>query len=266
MGAYRYWRVNLLTGNPNGRTWLRDLELRGVPGGPDLTVPGGTFTVNSQDVTEVGLRAIDGDPATAWNSGSPGPAGRVAEGTYDFGVPTVVAEVALLFGSIEYTGPLAGSWVSASNDLQQWTVFGPTFGAGQGLVGNTLSAVALTVESPLTPAIRAAGRSARLPTSWPAGGPGRARYGQARYGFDVGPYRIAGTVFIDGTPDVPVSRRVRLFDRQSARMVREGWSDPVTGAYAFENLPAAPDGYFVLSHDHTGVFNAEVKDRIQPIP
>lgn len=265
MSAYRYWRINLSTANSNGRIWLRDLELRGVIGGPDLTVPGGAFTVNCQDSTEVGLRAIDGNPTTAWNSGdSPTAPMRVAQGTYDFGAPTEIVEVAFLFTD-EHVAPSAGSWVSASNDLVNWAVFSPSFGVGQNLTLNTLSAIPLLFSSPTSPAGNVAGKTSRLSTSWPAGGATRSPPSQARYGSDVGRYRIDGNVYIDGTPDVPVSRRVRLFDRQAARLIRETWSNAATGSYSFENLPLMPDGYFMISSDHTGVFNAEVKDRIQPI-
>lgn len=79
---------------------------------------------------------------------------------------------------------------------------------------------------------------------------------------DGGPGRIAGTVAVDASPDVPVRRRVRLFHRESGRLVRETWSDATTGAYEFAGLAIAE--YFVLAHDHTAEFNAVVKDAITP--
>lgn len=75
--------------------------------------------------------------------------------------------------------------------------------------------------------------------------------------------RIAGTVNIDSTPDYPIWRRVRLFDRRDNRLVRETWSDPVTGAYAFEYINAARQ-YVVIAYDHSGVYNAEVLDALTP--
>jgi hypothetical protein len=60
-----------------------------------------------------------------------------------------------------------------------------------------------------------------------------------------GRYRIAGTVDELGT----VGRyRVRLFDRSSARCIREIWSDPHTGAYSFEWLTNRD--YFAVAFDH----------------
>lgn len=82
--------------------------------------------------------------------------------------------------------------------------------------------------------------------------------------FVAGHYRIAGNVYITGTPAVPVSRKVRLLRLDSARLVRQVWSDPATGAYLFDWLPAGV--YTVLSHDHTAAYNAVVRDAIVAEP
>lgn len=75
--------------------------------------------------------------------------------------------------------------------------------------------------------------------------------------------RIAGTVKVDSTPDYPVWRRVRLFDRRDNRLVRETWSSSETGAYSFEGINPART-YVVIAYDHTGVFNAEIRDNVTP--
>ena len=75
--------------------------------------------------------------------------------------------------------------------------------------------------------------------------------------------RISGTVKVDASPDYPVWRRVRLFERRENRLVREVWSDPVTGAYAFEYLDPARR-YVAIAYDHTGVYNAEILDNLAP--
>ena len=77
--------------------------------------------------------------------------------------------------------------------------------------------------------------------------------------------RLAGTVNVDSSPDYPVWRRVRLFDKRDNRLVREVWSDPATGAYSFDYINAARQ-YVVISYDHTGVYNAEVLDALVPEP
>ncbi len=77
--------------------------------------------------------------------------------------------------------------------------------------------------------------------------------------------RISGTVRNSGTPDFPVWRRVRLLCKRDGRLIRETWSDPVTGAYEFLWI-AEGLRYFVVAHDHTGQYNAEISDDIMPEP
>jgi len=113
---------------------------------------------------------------------------------------------------------------------------------------------------------RIAGARLRLNVGWPTNPQDARTRGQLlRLGPTVGAYRIAGNVYVDGVPDVPVSRKVRLFDRVTAACVRELWSEAATGAYAFEQIPKPADGYFVVAHDHTAVHNAVIKDRINAV-
>jgi len=74
---------------------------------------------------------------------------------------------------------------------------------------------------------------------------------------------ITGTV--KNTPATPVSRRVLLMDQRSQLVVRETWSDPVTGAYAFNGLNTATE-YAVISYDHTRTYRAVIADYITPDP
>lgn len=76
-----------------------------------------------------------------------------------------------------------------------------------------------------------------------------------------GNYRIAGTVLDAGTPDVPVSRRVRLHRRIDGAPVRETWS-AANGSYSFNYL--ANQLYYVTAFDHAGNENAVIKDAILP--
>ena len=48
---------------------------------------------------------------------------------------------------------------------------------------------------------------------------------------------------------VPVWRRVRLHDQRSGRLIRETWSDPVTGAYTFSEIKLGPE-YCAIAFDH----------------
>lgn len=78
---------------------------------------------------------------------------------------------------------------------------------------------------------------------------------------DGGTLSVSGTVLIEGTPQTPVRRRVRLHDHRTGRLVRETWSDAVTGAYAFTGI--RPGTFYVVSHDFTLNFNAVIRDRVE---
>jgi len=80
---------------------------------------------------------------------------------------------------------------------------------------------------------------------------------------DGGGYRMAGTVDELG---VVGSYRVRLFDRKSARCIREVWS-AADGSYVFNHLADRPNGYFVIAYDHGDApLNAAIGDLITPEP
>ena len=83
---------------------------------------------------------------------------------------------------------------------------------------------------------------------------------------DGGGYCIYGTTELDADPtDVPVRRRVQLYNQRDGRLVRETWSDAATGAYRFDHIRGG-DGtrYFVVAFDHTGDKRAVVADNLLP--
>lgn len=74
-----------------------------------------------------------------------------------------------------------------------------------------------------------------------------------------GNYRIVGTVKELG---VAGAYRVRLFDKQSARCIRETWSK-LDGSYCFDNI--ADTEYFVVAYDHgDDPKNAQIFDFVRP--
>lgn len=83
-----------------------------------------------------------------------------------------------------------------------------------------------------------------------------------------GEARITGTVKEKGVAvEVPVKRRVLLFDERANVVVRETWSDAATGAYVFEYLNPAIR-YLVIAYDHQQNFRATVADNLtaEPMP
>lgn len=97
--------------------------------------------------------------------------------------------------------------------------------------------------------------------------PTAGKYSKATVGchqFDFrGPGVVAGTVKLDGDPDVPASRRVRLYDQRTNTILQEQWSDPVTGSYAFTGLKVGAK-YLVVAYDHQHVFRAIAVDQVEP--
>lgn len=83
---------------------------------------------------------------------------------------------------------------------------------------------------------------------------------------DGGNYRVTGTTKVKGTPDLAVSRRVRLHDQLSGRVVREVWSTAGTGAYAFNRIRLGT--FYIASFDHTGLHNGVIATNVtsEPMP
>lgn len=81
---------------------------------------------------------------------------------------------------------------------------------------------------------------------------------------DGGRGRIVGTVKEKNTPaNTPLKRRVVLLSMPGSRAIRETWSDPVTGAYEFNEI-AVDRVYTVVSYDHTGIYRGVVADNLTP--
>lgn len=82
--------------------------------------------------------------------------------------------------------------------------------------------------------------------------------------YDGGRGRIVGTVKEKNTPaNTPLMRRVVLLAMPGSRATRETWSDPVTGAYEFNEV-AMDRVYTVVSYDHTGIYRGVVADNLTP--
>jgi hypothetical protein len=75
--------------------------------------------------------------------------------------------------------------------------------------------------------------------------------------------RIYGTVKIKGVPNLPVSRRVRLFRELDGLCLAETWSNAVTGEYEFLGFDPTYR-YTVLTYDYQQNFRAVVADNLIP--
>ena len=75
--------------------------------------------------------------------------------------------------------------------------------------------------------------------------------------------RINSTVKVDGSPDYPVHRKVRLFRDRDGVCVGETWSDATTGAYSFDYVDEH-EKYTVIAYDYEFNFRAVVADNLTP--
>lgn len=90
--------------------------------------------------------------------------------------------------------------------------------------------------------------------------------------FAAGAGRILATVRKQGTPHVPVARRVRLMYHDpvapgDALPILETWSHPDTGVYEFAGI-ALGRAYAVAAFDHTGEYNGVIAAPVyaEPMP
>ncbi len=75
---------------------------------------------------------------------------------------------------------------------------------------------------------------------------------------DGGTARVTGTVKKE--PNVPLARRVRLYDERGRRFIRETWSAP-NGDFAFDAINPA-GRYTAIAYDHLGQYRALVSDSL----
>ena len=74
---------------------------------------------------------------------------------------------------------------------------------------------------------------------------------------------VSGTVTISAT-GAPLSRRVRLHDRSTGRLLRETWSG-ADGVYSFTHMELGRK-YIVYALDYTGTYDAVAADRVTAVP
>ena len=258
MAAHRYWAL-LVTARPgtgNGVA-IAEVAMRSTSGGANIATGGTAGGTNN--VGHPPANAFDGNGATEWRDGATG--GNPVRLSYDFGSAVNVVEVVVTTpgAGSAYPGATHGPaacWVQWSDDGVVWRYGRPA--ADLSGLGNAASA---TIESvtDTEPVARAVGLRLRLAPGVPVV-PARRLGALHRYdSADGGPYRVAGTVVIDGTPATPASRRVRLFDKISGRLVREQWS-AADGTFEFAKVRVGP--WLLVVDDYTLTYEADAATEV----
>ena len=260
MPSHRYWGLLLYCRSVSGtlNVSLAELDFRATVGGADMCT-GGTGSAASSDGSDTPDKAFDNNNATYWS--------RSGNSTirlwYDFGSAVSVAEAWFRLPGAGAAKPGAthgplGVQIVGSNDATNWVPY------------KTYELTSIANDAEYTVALGSLATSQVQGTAWrlapgrPGGAPGARRPSiVGRYdAVDGGTHRVAGTVAIDGTPAVPVRRRVRLFHERTGRLVREVWSN-LDGTFEFANLALAE--YIVLTDDHTRLYNAVVADKVTAV-
>jgi hypothetical protein len=78
---------------------------------------------------------------------------------------------------------------------------------------------------------------------------------------DSGNYRIYGYAKV--FPDNPTKAKIILFDQPSNRVVRQTFSDPITGYFEFSYIRNGM--FYAIAQDLTGTYNGEIFTDLQPI-
>lgn len=258
MAAYRYWRLTVPRVSASLLVALASVELVDAVAGVDVA-PLANVTSNTAASGYPPSRLVDGSMSTFWQAGTVDAEAWVL---FDFGAtPRDIVSCTVRDIPTNSSERVTNCVLLYSADGKSWRPMVPGIATG----GLPLGGSATSALSQSGIKIIDSNWGLRLGTSWPA--VQSVHVGPVAVTFDAsdsGAYRIAGTVYIDGTPDEPVGRRVRLFDRETGRFVRQVWSDALTGAYAFEKI--RPGVYFLVSHDHTAEYNAVIRDRIEAVP
>lgn len=271
MAAHLYWGllVTARAGSGNG-VGIAEVEMRATAGGLDQCIGGTAGGVNN--VSQPPANAFDNLDATIWHNAATG--GNPTRLSYAFMSAVSVAEILVRnpaatgvgtgFPGAAY-GP-AACWPQWSDDGVTWYYGGPATDLG-GLGNADTMLIGGVSDAPPGPYVFRGG-SVVLNPGWPTQ-PLNAQVRGSVARIDVedgGPYRIAGITRKESSPGVFVVypyRRVRLLERLTGRLVREQWSDPVTGAYAFEKIKLRE--YILLTDDHARFFNAVAADVIVPV-
>lgn len=239
MAAHRYWRwLFSAVGNGSDYAAVGEAELRAEAGGTDQT-GSGTASADSENAgVYVAARAFanDGsDHATATWISSPTAWPHWLQ--YDFGAGQAKEIVEYTLTTTQYPAYMPIAWhFQYSDDQSAWTT--PTIVSG----------------------LSWSEYETKLFSAQPLFG----RVFSAQFRGDLG---YGGNLQITESVtrlNAPAWRRVRLCDQASGTLVREGWSDAVTGDITFPFLSPGPWALYAL--DHTGEFEAvAISDRLATV-
>lgn len=261
--AALYWQLTVSeNGSPN-YVALADLAFLDAAG-VDVTTGGSAYASSTFSGFDPAA-AFDKDPATRWASEMPAPQSL----WYRFPVAVEVAAARITWDANAVYLPRRAQSVSLSfsSDGNRWQL------AGFGRLTAGSIAAAQTATFAFDPVrVVALDRIQRVLTEAYAGPYGHSRlappiehagdYKTGLQGKGIG--TISGFTEVKGAPaNAPLRARVRLLRERDGLVYREMWSDPVTGAYRFDNVDEL-EVYTVLTYHPARANRAVVADGLVP--
>ena len=257
MAAHRYWRASGLEAVGGGGVSLAGFHL--LSAGVRVDAPA-TITASTAPSTGSVDNLKDGDANTL--AGWPSTSGLTLQ--WDFGgTPQEVTDIRITAADSE-ADFLRGVTVQYSDDATAWTTqfvaSGISWPGARQQTPQDVVEVAVTVLDSLSVPTLASVPMPFFADVLDTLGRARRDYIFTREEA-LGVGRIVGTVKEDGSPDVPVRRKVRCVRERDGLLVRETWSAEVTGAYQFDDLDET-EAYIVYSLDYKHNYRAVIADNL----
>lgn len=266
MPAARYWRVYVTATNAGRHVGFAEVAfLDGA--GVDLSVAGTAIASSEYNASFAASKAFDKDPSVSsrWST----PLGYIPGWIgYVHPSPVTPAAVSLVCDNAPENGngvlPPSDAYVliEYSTDGAAWTRI-----AWERVSGEWVNAATVRLEiNHAPPSTRTVGRltvaaASSVASAHVASTAGLQMARDAEFG---GHGRIWGTTATKATPsNLPTKARVVLLHQRSKQLVRETWSDPVTGAFAFEGIDTRQE-FLTLAEDAAGAYRPVAANRLVP--
>lgn len=260
MPTARYWRMGIAASTSGVWVSLAEVEFLDATF-TDVSVGGTAFASSVYAAGREPEKAFDKNLGTWWANAAYDFPAYIG---YDHGAPVTVEYVRFRgYSASEYPAAVGSITVQWSDDGTAWSSPSRVLFTEGIFASNQYATVALWDGSLGSVFV---GAQLFVSSSTPVGIPPTYLPDAAHPWHDFefgGDGIIYGTVKEDGTPDVPVRRRVRLHREQDGMLVRETFSDATTGAYTFPWI-ARQCAYYVVAFDHTGTHGAVIRDNAIP--
>lgn len=260
MAAHRHWRMSFAYSN--GGTYLELTEMAFIAGGGvDLSVGGVSSATTTYGSGYESSKAFDKNNTTDWCSlGGVWPTAL----QYDHGAPVEPVAVKIRWSASSAwlprtLGDMSAEW---SDDGISW-FGGLVLSVTSGSISPNTDMELGIVDMASVTARKQGGTIVAAGSPLPAFSGAKLQGGSFVWAdiYNGGMGRVKGTVKDKGTPNVPVSERVRLYRMRDGIMIREQWSARGTGAYSFDGIDPN-EIYYVISFDQDLAFRAVIADNL----